>query len=183
MKTAGAKRIASRYVKALFDVAHAASALDAVEKDMVALGHMLAQSEDFQHFLVNPLLSRESQTDAMTALLAKIKAHKIMQPFMATLARHRRLAILPEVTQLFAEAVQKARGEMTAELVTAAALKPAQIKSVTERLGQAYGKKINLDIRQDASLLGGMVVKVGSLQIDGSIAGKLQRLELSLKAA
>jgi F-type H+-transporting ATPase subunit delta len=183
MKTAGAKRIASRYVKALFEVAHEASALDAVEKDMASLGRMLAESEDFRQFLVNPLLTRQVQTDTMVALLGRMKAHKAMHPFVATLSHHRRLPILPEIIALFAEAVQSARGEMAAELIAASALKPIQVASVEQRLSQVYGKKVNLDVRQDPSLLGGIVVKIGSLQIDGSLAGKLERLELALKVA
>src|SRR5271170_8257329 len=129
MKTAGAKRIAERYVKALFDVAKSAAGLDAVEKDMAALGDSLKESEDFQHFLTNPLLSRQAQADVMKAMLTKMKAHKVTQPFMTALAQHRRLPILPEIIELFAIAAQTARGEMKAELIAAAALKPKEIKA------------------------------------------------------
>jgi F-type H+-transporting ATPase subunit delta len=183
MKTTGAKRIASRYVKALFDVAQAASAVEAVEKDLAALGDSLKESEDFQHFLTNPLLSRQAQADVMKAMLAKMKAHKVTQPFMAALAQHRRLPILLEIIELFADAAQAARGEMKAELIAAATLKPKEISMVSERLGKIYGKKVNLGVRQDKNLLGGVMIKVGSVQLDGSLAGKLDRLGLALKTA
>jgi len=183
MKTSGAKRIALCYVKALFDVAQSASSLDMVEKDMAALGDVLKESEDFRHFLTNPLLSRQAQADVMKALLAKKKGHKVTQQFMATLARHRRFAILPEIIELFAEAAQAARGEMKAQLIAASALKSKQIELVGERLSQAYRKKVNLDVRQDASLLGGVMIKVGSVQLDASLAGKLERLNQILRTA
>ena len=183
MKTSGLRRIAERYVRALFEVAGTAHALDAVEKDMVALADALEQNEDFQQFLTNPLLSRPAQTQAMEAVLAKLKANKTTVQFIVMLAGKRRLAILPEIAELFSEWAAAARGELRAELVAAAPMQEKEIALVSERLSHAYGKKINLAVKQDPALLGGVMVKIGSIQLDGSLAGKLQRLGLALKAA
>jgi F-type H+-transporting ATPase subunit delta len=182
MKT-GAKRIASRYVKALFDVAKSASSVEAVEKNLASLKNALEESADFRHFLTNPLLSRSAQADVMKAMLAKMKAHKVTSQFMAALAQHRRLPILPEIINLFAETAQAARGEMSAELIAAGALKSKEVDMVSERLSKIYGKTVTLDVRQDKNLLGGVMIKVGSVQLDGSLAGKLNRLGLALKIA
>ena len=181
MKTTGNKRIAERYVKALADVSGKSQAQ--VEKDFAALGAALAESEDFRGFLTNPLLTREQQTQAVDAVLKGIKADKVTQQFMATLVAQKRLAILPDVIELYAAWAASQRGELPAELVTASALKPADIKDAQARLSKAFGKQVTLNVREDASLLGGVIVKVGSQQLDASLAGKIRRLKQSLKVA
>lgn len=183
MKTTGNTRIAQRYVKALTEVSSAANATDAVEKDLRALQHLLAESKDFQTFLTNPILSRQQQATAMAAVLEKIGAHKVTGQFIATLAAQKRLAVLDAAAALFAEWAAAQRGEMAAELVTAAPLKAADVKDAESRLSKAFGRKVNLAIREDASLMGGVIVKVGSQQLDSSLAGKIRRLKQSLKAA
>src|SRR5690242_1047737 len=105
MKSFGMKRLASRYVKALFDVADSARALDSVEKDLSALGRLLAESAEFRHLLANPLLTRSEQEEIMESVLDKIKPADITRKFIATLARQKRLPALPEIIHLFAEAV------------------------------------------------------------------------------
>jgi len=183
VKLSGSKRIAARYVNALFEVAQKASALDAVEKDMLTLAKALKETPSFQHFLENPLLTRDSQAQMMTAILNNVGAHKVTQQFFALLARRRRLSILPDMMQQFCDRASVERGEMKAELVAAAPLTPQEVTLVKDRLTKVYGKKIILDVRQQPDLLGGIVVNIGSLRLDGSLAGKLKRLHIGLRAA
>ena len=183
MKNSGSKRIATRYVKALLEVAGSASALEQVEKDMQGLKQALATTPSFQHFLENPLLSRDNQAQIMTAILNNIGTHKVTQQFLAMLAKQRRLPVLPEIMQQFCDRVAEGRGEMKAELVSASTLSAQEVAMVSDRLGKAYGKKVVLDVRQQPELLGGIVVNIGSLRLDGSLAGKLKRLQVQLKAA
>lgn len=183
MKTDGSRRIAERYVRALFEVAQGNKALDQVEQDLTALAKALAESESFRHFLSNPLIPRDHQADAMIAIAAKMNAHQATRQFVAMLAQHRRLSILPEIVDIFRQWAANARGEMRAELIAASPLKPQELTLISERLGKVYGKKVNLDVREDPSLLGGVVVKVGGLQLDGSLAGKMRRLKNTLQAA
>lgn len=183
MKTSGSKRIAERYVRALFDVADEASAVAKVEKDLAALGHALEESEDLQRFLTNPLLSRETQSEAMEAILAKMKATPLTKQFILMLANQKRLPLLPQIAALFIEWTASARGEINGELVSAGELSDKEVKLVETRLTKAYGKKVNLATREDAALLGGVVVKIGSQQLDSSLAGKIARLKIALQAA
>lgn len=183
MKLSGSKRIAARYVRALFDIAHKDKALNEVEKDMLTLGKALETTPSFRHFLDNPLLSRESQAQIMTALLNNVGAHKLTQQFMALLARRRRLAVLPDIMKQFCDMVAQQRGEMKAELVAATKLTPQEIALVKERIGKIYKKDIVLHVRQEPELLGGIVINIGSLRLDGSLSGKLKRLQIGLKAA
>jgi F-type H+-transporting ATPase subunit delta len=181
MKTSGAKQIAQRYVKALFDVA--AKSQDAVEKDLNALDAALEGSKEFKALLSNPLLSRDKQGKAVSAVLAKIKVHKTTEQFIALLAKQKRLDLLSDIIALYSDAMMQSRGEMKAEVVSATPLKAADLAAISAKLGQTYGKKILIETREDPELLGGVVIKIGSVQLDSSLSGKLQRLTNQLKAA
>jgi len=181
VKASGSKQIAQRYVKALFDVGAKSQA--AVEKDLGVLQTVLAESEEFQALLSNPLLTRAQQAKAADAVLAKIKADKVTRQFVALLARQKRLNLLPEIIALYQDWATTARGEMKAEIISAAPLKSADIAAISAQLGKTYGKKILVETREDPELLGGIVIKIGSLQLDSSLAGKLTRLTNKLKAA
>lgn len=181
MKASGQKQIAERYVRALFDAAEGVR--DEVEKDLAMLAGMLKASEDFQRFLGNPLMTRSQQAKIMAAILSDMKAHKLTQKFIAVLAGERRLTALPGITLLFIEWARAARGEMAAELIAPTPLSVSVVDKVALRLGKASGKKMILSMRHDPTLLGGVIVRIGSLQLDSSLAGKLARLGRKLKAA
>lgn len=183
MSASGSKRIAERYVKALFDVVQSQNAIDQVETDLESLGDLLNQSKEFRHFLTNPLLSHEMRAQAMLAILSKLNVHQLTRQFVGMLIRQKRLAILPEVITLFGEWASRARGELKGELLAATALKPQEVALVSERLSKAYGRKMKLEVKERPELLGGVVVKIGSLQLDSSLAGKMRRLQNALKAA
>lgn len=181
VKTAGQKKIAERYVRALFDVSD--KARDQVEKDLTALEAALEGSEEFRRFLSNPLLTREVQAKVMNAVLTKINAQKVTKDFMALLAKQKRLPLLPEIISMFREWARTSRGELSAELIAPTPLNVRVVDMVEERLSKVYGKKVIVKMRHDPSLLGGVVVKIGSLQLDSSLAGKMRRLKNKLQAA
>ncbi len=181
MKNSGFLRLAERYVTALFEVAGAAGALAAVEKDLGRLMQAVEEDSELPRILVSPLMTREQAERALQAALSKIGAHEITQKFVRVLASARRLGALPEIARQFAARVAASRGEVAAEVISAQILPPAELAKIGESLGKMVGKKINLSASVDSSLLGGMVVRIGSQQFDGSIAGKLSRLEQELK--
>lgn len=170
-------------MSALFDVAKAASAVAPVEKDLTDLATAIAETETLAEFIASPLLNRSQQAKIIAALADSFKAHKITKEFLVALAGAKRLSLLPEAARQFAKMAEEARGELTAELVTAAPISDKEAAEVAEHLGKAYGKKVKLITSQDKSLLGGVVVKIGGVQLDSSIAGKLNRMNLALKAA
>lgn len=183
MKNSGSRTIAQRYVKALFDVATERKIGAGVEKDLLALGSIYGGSDIFRALLLNPLLTRAQLAGAMKSVLGAIDAESTTVEFIELLAREKRLALLPEIAAIYAEMAAAARGEITAELTSAVPLKAPEINTISKQLGQAYGGKVNVIARQDASLLAGAVVKIGSTRIDSSLAGKLRRLGNKLKAA
>lgn len=183
MKKSGSKKIAERYVKALFDVATAAGAAAAVEKDLQTLAAALNESAEFSKFLHNPLLSRKQKAEVAAALLARLGANKVTTQFISLLAAQNRLDLLAEMAKLFIEKCALSRGEISAELVVASKVSAADSEAIASALGKAYNKKINLSIREDKAIVGGSIINIGSLRLDGSLAGKLDRLKQKLKAA
>ena len=183
MKNAGSKKIAERYVNAGFEVANKSGALAAVEKDLLVLADLIKENADFRAFLCNPLLGRAAKSEIAIDILKKLNSQPFTAQFIDLLASNKRLDILSEVISQFLEKISASRGEMSAELVSAKPVSTKEAALVADSLGKVYSKKINLKVREDLSLLGGTIVKIGSKQLDSSLAGKLSRLKQSLKAA
>ncbi len=183
MKNSGSRKISERYVSAIFDVAVAAGVVSNVEKDLSALADLIKENADFCAFLHNPLLTRDAQNAIAANIMQKIGTHQLTAQFIALLARHKRLNILPEMIAIFLEKSATARGELAAELVVAKAISAKESGAIAQSLGKAYNKKINLSVREDPALLGGTIINVGSYQLDSSLAGKLNRLKIALRAA
>lgn len=172
-----------RYATALFELAREAKAIDTIAKDAAQLRGMLEESADFRQLLSSPRLAREAQKKAVLALAAKAEFHTLVQNFLGVLAQGRRLAQLPAILKAFSQLVAAHRGEVTAEVVAAAPLDDAQIKDIKKQLKTALKADVQVDVRVDESLLGGLIVKVGSKQVDSSIKTKLNRLTVAMKGA
>ena len=177
----GVTGLAERYGAALFDLADERKELDAVAGDLQALRTMLRDSAEFRRLIRSPVLSREEQGKAITAISAQAKLSPLTQNFLGLLARNRRLFVLPEIATSFLSRLADRRGEVTAAVIAAQDLSPAQRAAVDEQLRKAVGRKVAVDLQVDASLLGGLIIKVGSRMIDASLKSKLHRLQLAMK--
>jgi F-type H+-transporting ATPase subunit delta len=173
--------LAERYGVALFDLADERKQLDAVAGDLQALRDMLRDSADFRRVIRSPVLSRGEQGKAIAAIADKAKLSPLARNFLGLLAQNRRLFALPEMIASFLGRLAERRGEVTAAVVAAQDLTPAQRAAVDEQLRKAVGRKVAIDLQIDPSLLGGLVVKVGSRMIDASLKSKLHRLQLAMK--
>lgn len=178
-KDAGA--VAGRYASALYELADADKALDRVAEDLRALRAMCEQSPELARLVASPVLSRDAQAAAITALAEKSGFHALTFKFLGTLAKNRRLGLVRGVISAFLAELARRRGEVTAEVVSATALKPVYLDRVRDALAAALGAKVALEPRVDAALIGGLKVRVGSKMVDASIATKLQKLRLSMK--
>jgi F-type H+-transporting ATPase subunit delta len=176
-------QIAGRYASAFFDLAQDAHALDAVEADLAKLTRIIDQSPDAARMVRSPVLSRAEQGRAMAALLAKAGSHDLTGKFVRLLAEKRRLFALQSIAAQFGKLLRDARGEMQAEVVSARPLKEAHLSALKGALKEAYKRDIRLDAKIDPALIGGLVVKAGSRQIDFSIRSKLKALEIAMKGA
>lgn len=177
----GSNAVARRYATALFDLADERKALDAVAADLKALKVALKESMDLRRLVASPLLARREQAKAVDALAQRTKAHELTRNFLGLLAQNRRLATLGAAIDGFLTRLAEARGEETAEVTTAKPLSEAQRTAVVTNLKQAIGRAVTVTEIVDPAILGGLIVKVGSRMVDGSLKSKLQRLERAMK--
>ena len=180
-ETTGATGLAGRYAVALYGLAVAAKKLDKVAEDLKSLRQMIQESADLRRVITSPVLSRGEQVKAMTALCAKAGMDDLTGNFVGTVAENRRLFALEGMTEAFLDILSRSRGEATAQVISAKELSSAQIKAVSDVLKKAVGTKVSIEPLVDESLLGGMIVKVGSRMVDSSLKTKLQQLHLSMK--
>ncbi|MGH6967510.1 MAG: F0F1 ATP synthase subunit delta [Stellaceae bacterium] len=175
--------LAERYAAALFDLADERKALDAVAGDLTRIRGMIDESADLRRMIRNPVLQRNEQARAIGAVGERAEFNSLTRNFLGLLARNRRLFALPEMIQGFLQILAERRGEVTAQVIAAQELSATQRQAVDEHLRQAVGGKVAVDFRVDPSLLGGLVVKVGSRMVDASLKSKLARLALAMKGA
>jgi len=175
--------LAGRYATALFELAVESNALDAVANDLSRLRKLIDGSEDLSRLVRSPVFTRDELGKAMGAVLARLNVSQLTKNFIGLLAQKRRLFALPGIVAAFDTLVANRRGEVSATVVSAQALKPAQLASLTAALKETMKREIRITETVDPSLLGGLVVKVGSRQIDSSLKSKLSRLERAMKGA
>ena len=179
--TGGITGLADRYATALFELALERTALDAVEDDLATLQALLDESADLRALVRSPVISRADQAKAMAAIVARAGLTGMVGNFIALLARNRRLFALGPAIAAFRAKLAAQRGEVSAEVTSAATLKPHHLAAVKDALRAIVGRDVALETKVDAALIGGLVVRVGSRMIDNSIRTKLQNLELAMK--
>ena len=173
--------IAGRYATAVFDLAKESKGLPAVEKDLNALDDALRESADLRALITSPVYSRDEQGTAMAAVAKKMKLGKVVSNTIALMASKRRLFALPAMIGSVKALIAREKGEVTAEVVSAKALTKTQSDKLAKTLKAKFGKDIRINATVDESIIGGLVVKVGSKMIDSSIASKLSKLQNSMK--
>jgi F-type H+-transporting ATPase subunit delta len=179
--TSVSEGLGQRYAKALFDLADETKALDQVAGDLRTLRRLLAESPDLTRVVRSPLLGREAQGRAVDAVLERAGASDLVRRFVGVVAANNRLFALDRMAKAYLDELARRRGEMTAEVATAHPLTDRQTAALSDQLKKALGAKVDLSVKVDPSLLGGMVVRVGSRMIDSSIKTKLDRLQLAMK--
>ncbi|MEL7113364.1 MAG: F0F1 ATP synthase subunit delta [Pseudomonadota bacterium] len=173
--------IAARYATAVFDLAKEGKAIKALESDVATLESAIAESADLRTLLTSPLYSREEQSGAITAVAKKMKLSDTTSNVLALLASKRRLFVLPQLLAVLQDMLSDERGEVTAEVTTAKALTKAQADKLAKTLKAQVGKSVTIKETVDESIIGGLIVKVGSKMIDTSIASKLNALQNTMK--
>jgi F-type H+-transporting ATPase subunit delta len=165
----------------LFDLARDQRQIESVGQSLDALGQALLDSKDFNELVASPLVSREEAGKAFAALAPQIGLDPITTNFIGVLARNGRKSQLQSVVRAFRRLAAEHRGEVTAEVVTARPLNDDQIAALRQQLRARAGRDVTIDATVDPTLLGGIVVKLGSQQIDASIRTKLNRLASAMK--
>lgn len=178
-----ASGLAERYASALYDLASERKALDQVADDLRSIKAMLEASEDLRRLVRSPLLGRDEQARALGAVLERAGASPLTRNFAGVVARNRRLFALNDMIDTFLRILAERRGEIAADVRAAQPLDPEQVRALEDALRRIVGGKVAVNLTVDPSLLGGLVVKIGSRLFDSSVRTKLQRLQLALRGA
>ena len=178
---AGISGLAARYTSALYDLADESNTIDAVAADLDGLHTLIEDSDDFARFIKSPVLGREDQINGIAAVSAKAGLTDISQKFLSLVASNRRLFALPAMIRAFNDILATRRGQLTADVTAATELSDAQSQSLAASLKAAVGTTVSVTTKVDPSILGGLIVHVGSRMVDSSLKSKLQRLKLSMK--
>ena len=180
--SSNAKGLAGRYAGALYDLAVEAKATDAVLSDLISLRDMIADNDDLKSLVSSPVYTRSEQSKAIMAVMDKAGANKLTNKFLGAVADNGRLFALPQIIQAFAEEVARRNGQVSAEVISAVSLDEKRRKAVEATVAKLAGSKnISLEMKVDPSLLGGLVVRIGSRLFDTSVKTKLNRLEAAMK--
>ena len=173
--------VASRYATALFDLAKEADKLPVLEADLDTLDVALSNNESLRDLINSPVYSRDDLANAVSALSVKMKLSSMVSNTLGLMATKRRLQVIPMLIDVVRAKISDEKGEVTAEVTAAQKLSAEQIKELSETLKMSVGKDINIKATIDESLIGGLIVKVGSKMIDSSIKSKLSNLQNVMK--
>jgi len=173
--------LAGRYASALFDLARDQRQIESVATSLDALAQALLDSKDFNELVTSPLVSREEAGKAFGALAPDLGLDPITANFLGVLARNGRKNELRNVIRAYRRLAAEHRGETTAEVITARPLNDDQLAALRQQLRARAGRDVAIEAEVDPTILGGIVVKLGSQQVDASIRTKLNRLAQAMK--
>jgi F-type H+-transporting ATPase subunit delta len=173
--------VPGRYATALFELASDDNAIDAVGVDLARFRNMLEGSPDLKRLVRSPVFTADAQIAALGAVLEAAGISGLARKFILFAAQNRRLFAVADMIKSYAALVAQAKGEITAEIVAAEKLSPKHLERLAAELRTAMGREVQIATRIDKSLIGGLIVKVGSRMVDASLKTKLQNLETAMK--
>ena len=168
---------AGRYSLALYELATEANMLSEIEDHSSSIINLLAESEDFKSLIKDPTNNKVDQLKAIKKISELYRLNELLTKFLSFLISKRRFFYVDKILKSFIETCSIKRGELKAELTSAKDLTENEIKNIKEELTKNFSSKIKLNYKHDASLIGGLIVQVGSTMVDTSIKNKLQQIE------
>jgi len=175
--------MAGRYATALFDLAGETNAIDAVKADLDRFDALVAESADLMRLVRSPVFSADEQSRALGAVLDRAGIDGLAAKFLTLVTSNRRLFAVRDMIRGFRELVALHKGEATAQVTVAEALKDNHLKALRAALKAVSGKDVDLDIKVDPAIIGGIVVKLGSRMVDTSLRTKLNAIKHAMKEA
>ncbi|GAA6147733.1 MAG: F0F1 ATP synthase subunit delta [Pseudomonadota bacterium] len=173
--------IAQRYATAIFEISRDNKDLGSLEAGVDTLAAALDDSADLRDLIQSPVYSRDAQGKAMAALADKMSLPVVLKNSLGLMAEKRRLFVLPQLIAQLRDLIAAEKGEVTAEVTSAKALTKTQETKLSKVLSAQVGKDVKLNTAVDESLIGGLIVKVGSKMIDTSVKSKLSALQNAMK--
>ena len=175
--------MAGRYATALFDIARETSAIDAVQSDLDRFDALVAESADLSRLVRSPVFSADEQLRALSAVLDRVGIRGLAANFFKLVTTNRRLFAVRDMIKAFRALVSQYKGEATAEVTVAEQLKDEHIQALRAALNAVSGKNVDLNIKVDPAIIGGLVVKLGSRMVDTSLRTKLNAIKHAMKEA
>lgn len=173
--------LGGRYASALFELARDAGAIDEVEQSLTGVRDAIAQSDDFRTLTTSPTLARGEAVKGVLAAADSLGVDPTTRSFLGVLAENRRLGQLGNIVRAFRRLASRHRGEATAEVTSAHPLDEGQVAELKQQLRTRVGREVNVDLKVDPALLGGLVVRIGSQMIDSSIRTRLNALASAMR--
>ena len=168
---------ASRYSLALYELASETNILNEVEDHSISILQLIKESEDFNLLIKDPTNKQEDQLNVINIIFKKFNLNKLLNKFLNFLVEKRRLFYLEKILKNFILICSKNRGEISAKLSVSKELNENEINNIKNELSQNFGSNVKLNYNYDPSLIGGLIIQVGSIMIDTSIKNKLQQIE------
>jgi len=168
---------ASRYSLALYEIAEEFKNVSEIENQSSSIIKLIDQSIDFESIIRNPTNKKEDQINAINKISKSYNFNVLLKNFLCFLVEKRRLFFLRDILQKFLNICSQKRGEVKARLVAAKKLNADEINKIREDLSKNFTSKVKLDYMHDESLIGGLVIQIGSVMVDTSIKSKLKQLE------
>jgi len=175
--------MAGRYATALFDLARETNAIEAVKADLDRFDALVADSPDLTRLVRSPVFSTKEQLQALSAVLDRAAIRGLAANFLKLAASNRRLFAVRDMIKAFRALVAQHKGEATAEVTVAEPLKDQHVDALRAALKAVTGKDVDLDVKVDPAILGGLVVKLGSRMVDSSLRTKLNGIKHAMKEA
>jgi len=168
---------ANRYSLALYELASESSSLPKIEENSYALLKLISNSKDFNNLIKDPTITRENLNRVIEKITDNFSLEVLFKNFLSFLISKRRFFYVQKILKNFNEICSEKRGELKAEIKSAKNLTQDEINKITQELSNNFKSEIKLNYTHDQSLIGGLVVQIGSTMIDTSIKKKLQQLE------
>ncbi len=165
------------YSQALYELVEEEKSIDQVEKEATAILKLIIESTEFVNLIKDPRNTQSEQTNAITAICESYKLNNTLIKFLKFLILKRRLFFLEKILRDFLNICSSKRGEIIAKLTAAKELSTSELDNIKNSLKENFGSNLKLKFKYDPSLLGGLIVQVGSIMIDTSIKNKLQQIE------
>ena len=168
---------ASRYSLALYELATESNTLNEIENHSFSIINLIVESENFRFLIKDPTNKKEDQLNALKKISEQYKLNELLTKFLSFLIYKRRFFYVDKILKSFIETCSTKRGELKAELTSAKDLTENEIINIKEELTKNFSSKIKLNYKHDVSLIGGLIMQVGSTMVDTSIKNKLQQIE------
>ena len=168
---------ANRYSLALYELAAEANVLSQIEMNVLSIIDLIEKSKDFKNLIKDPTVSQNELSNAIDKIFDYLKIENLLKNFTNFLVIKRRFFFVEQILNNFIEICSEKRGELKTEIKSAKNLSKEEINKIKDELSKHFTSKIKLNYKYDESLIGGLIVQVGSMMIDTSIKNKLQQIE------